>query len=30
MKGASAVGTPSANLAEVELAYPAVSDGKDN
>ncbi len=30
MKGASAVGTPSANLAEVELAYPEVADGKDN
>jgi hypothetical protein len=30
MKGASAVGTPAANLAEVELAYPEVADGKDN
>jgi hypothetical protein len=30
MKGASAVGTPSANLAEVELSYPEVADGKDN
>ena len=30
MKGASAVGTPAANLAEVELSYPEVADGKDN
>lgn len=30
MVGASAVGTPAANLAEVELAYPQVADGKDN
>lgn len=30
MIGASAVGTPSANLAEVELYYPQVADGKDN
>jgi hypothetical protein len=30
MKGASAIGTPSAGLAEVELAYPQVADGKDN
>jgi hypothetical protein len=30
MKGASAVGTPAADLAEVELSYPEVADGKDN
>ena len=30
MKGASAIGTPSAGLAEVELWYPQVADGKDN
>lgn len=30
MKGASAIGTPSAGLAEVELGYPEVADGKDN
>lgn len=30
MKGASAIGTPSAGLAEVELWYPSVADGKDN
>ncbi len=30
MKGASAVDTPSTGLAEVELAYPQVADGKDN
>ena len=30
MKGASAVGTPSAGLAEVELWRPQVADGKDN
>lgn len=30
MKGASAIDTPSTGLAEVELAYPEVADGKDN
>ena len=30
MKGASAIDTPSTGLAEVELARPSVSDGKDN
>lgn len=30
MKGASAIDTPSTGLAEVELAYPQVADGKDN
>lgn len=30
MKGASAIDTPSTGLAEVELWYPTVSDGKDN
>ena len=30
MKGASAIGTPSAGLAEVELWRPQVADGKDN
>ncbi|MBB3772027.1 hypothetical protein FHS55_002636 [Angulomicrobium tetraedrale] len=30
MKGASAIGTPAAGLAEVELWYPQVADGKDN
>lgn len=30
MKGASAVDTPSAGLAEVELSYPQVADGADN
>lgn len=30
MVGASAVGTPSAGLAEVELFRPQVADGKDN
>lgn len=29
MKGASAIGTPSAGLAEVELARPAVANGLD-
>lgn len=30
MKGASAIDTPSTGLAEVELGYPEVADGKDN
>tara|TARA_R100000234_G_scaffold94103_2_gene62333 strand:- start:2032 stop:2571 length:540 start_codon:yes stop_codon:yes gene_type:complete len=30
MKGASAIGTPSAGLAEVELWRPSVADGKDD
>jgi hypothetical protein len=30
MKGASAIDTPSTGLAEVELGYPEVTDGKDN
>lgn len=30
MKGASAIDTPSTGLAEVEIARPSVSDGKDN
>ena len=30
MKGASAIGTPSAGLAEVELWRPSVADAKDN
>ena len=30
VKGASAVGTPAAGLAEVELGYPEVQDGADN
>jgi len=30
MKGASAIGTPSAGLAEVEMWRPQVADGKDN
>lgn len=30
MRGASAVDTPSTGLAEVELWYPQVADGKDN
>lgn len=30
MKGASAIGTPSTGLAEVELGYPEVQDGADN
>lgn len=30
MKGASAIGTPSAGLAEVELSRPFVRDGLDN
>lgn len=30
MKGASAIGTPSSGLAEVELAFPQVADGADN
>lgn len=30
MKGASAIDTPSTGLAEVELWYPQVADGKDN
>lgn len=30
MKGASAIGTPSAGLAEVEMWRPSVADGKDN
>jgi len=30
MKGASAIDTPSTGLAEVEMAYPSVADGKDN
>ena len=30
MKGASATGTPSTGLAEVELARPSVADLKDD
>lgn len=30
MRGASAIDTPSTGLAEVELGYPEVADGKDN
>jgi hypothetical protein len=30
MKGASAIGTPAAGLAEVELFYPRVTDGADD
>lgn len=30
MLGASAIDTPSTGLAEVELSYPQVADGKDN
>lgn len=30
MKGASAIGTPAAGLAEVELSWPNVHDGADN
>lgn len=30
MKGASAIDTPSTGLAEVEMWYPQVADGKDN
>lgn len=29
-KGASAIDTPSTGLAELEIAYPSVADGKDN
>lgn len=30
MRGASAIGTPSTGLAEVEMWYPSVADGLDN
>jgi len=30
MLGASAIGTPSAGLAEMEMSRPSVADGKDN
>ena len=29
-KGASAIGTPSTGLAELEISRPEVADGKDN